>query len=85
MLGEICNVAAKACSRPLGGGAGGNALMATLVDADVSEVVTAFGEKGVSAEQVANTLVRQVRSYTNSAGALGAHLADQWRCRLPSQ
>jgi RNA 3'-terminal phosphate cyclase (ATP) len=56
----------------------GNALMATLAYANVSEVVTAFGEKGVSAEQVAGALVREVRAHQASAGALGHHLADQW-------
>jgi RNA 3'-terminal phosphate cyclase (ATP) len=55
----------------------GNALMATLAYEHVTEVVTSFGEKGVSAEQVAASLVKEVRGYQRSAGAAGPHLADQ--------
>ncbi|KQW45317.1 MULTISPECIES: RNA 3'-terminal phosphate cyclase [unclassified Roseateles] len=60
----------------------GNALLATLVYENVCEVVTGFGEKGVSAEQVARDVVREVRSYQVSDGALGPHLADQWTLPL---
>jgi RNA 3'-terminal phosphate cyclase (ATP) len=55
----------------------GNALMATLVYEHVTELVTSFGEKGVSAEQVAAGLVKEVRAYQRSEGAAGPHLADQ--------
>jgi len=48
----------------------------------VSEVVTVFGEKGVSAEQVAGALVKEVKAYQASEGALGQHLADQWMLPL---
>jgi RNA 3'-terminal phosphate cyclase (ATP) len=60
----------------------GNALLATLVHENLSEVFSAFGEKGVSAEQVAREVVRQVRSYQVSDAALGPHLADQWALPL---
>lgn len=60
----------------------GNALMATLVHEHVTEVFTQFGEKGVSAEQVAKHLVREVREYQASDAALGPHLADQWALPL---
>ena len=60
----------------------GNALLATMACAHVSEVVTAFGEKGVSAEQVAGTLVKEVKAYQASEGVLGQHLADQWMLPL---
>lgn len=60
----------------------GNALLATLVYEHVSEVFTAFGEKGVSAEQVAREVVREVRAYQVSHAALGPHLADQWALPL---
>jgi len=60
----------------------GNALMATLAFEHVTEVVTSFGEKRVSAEQVAGALVTQVRAFQGSEGALGAHLADQWMLPL---
>lgn len=60
----------------------GNALLATMAYAHVSEVVTVFGEKGVSAEQVAGALVKDVKAYQASEGALGQHLADQWMLPL---
>ena len=56
----------------------GNALLATLAYANVTEVITAFGEKGVSAETVAGTAAREAQKYLASDGALGPHLADQW-------
>jgi RNA 3'-terminal phosphate cyclase (ATP) len=55
----------------------GNALMATLAYEHVTELVTAFGEKGVSAEQVAANLVRELKAYQQSDGVAGPHLADQ--------
>lgn len=55
----------------------GNALMATLAYEQVTEVFCAFGERGVSAEQVAHTLVKEIRGYQASEAAVGAHLADQ--------
>ncbi len=60
----------------------GNALMATLSHANVCELFTQFGEKGVSSEQVAQALAREVRDYESSAAALGPHLADQWALPL---
>ncbi len=60
----------------------GNALLATLVYENLSEVFTQFGERGVSAEKVARDLVREVRAYQLSEAALGPHLADQWALPL---
>lgn len=60
----------------------GNALLATLVYKNVSEVFTALGEKGVSAEQVAREVVCEVRAFQVSSAALGPHLADQWALPL---
>ena len=60
----------------------GNALMATLSHANVCELFTQFGEKGVSSEQVAQALAREVRDYDASTAALGPHLADQWALPL---
>jgi RNA 3'-terminal phosphate cyclase (ATP) len=60
----------------------GNALMATLRHENVTEVFTAFGERGVSSERVAAQVVREVRQYVVSRGALGPHLADQWMLPL---
>lgn len=56
----------------------GNALLATLAYDNVSEVFTGFGQKGVSAEQVAKGVAREVRAYQVSDAALGPHLTDQW-------
>ena len=60
----------------------GNALMATLAYENISEVFTQFGEKGVSSDNVANALVKEVRAYEASTAALGPHLADQWALPL---
>jgi len=60
----------------------GNALLATLVYEQLTEVFTAFGEKGTSAEQVARELAGEVRAYQASEAALGPHLADQWALPL---
>ena len=55
----------------------GNALIATLEYAQVTEVFCQLGERSLSAEQVAKRLVDEVRAYQRSTGALGPHLADQ--------
>ena len=55
----------------------GNVLSLYVRSAGVVEVFTGFGEKSVSAEQVANRVVRQVRKYLQSDGAVGPYLADQ--------
>jgi RNA 3'-terminal phosphate cyclase (ATP) len=55
----------------------GNALLATLAYEHVTEVFTAFGEKTLSAEQVAHALVRELRDFQKSQAAVGPHLADQ--------
>jgi RNA 3'-terminal phosphate cyclase (ATP) len=60
----------------------GNALLATMGCAHVTEVVTVFGERGFSAERVAGALVKEVRAYQATEGALGQHLADQWMLPL---
>jgi RNA 3'-terminal phosphate cyclase (ATP) len=60
----------------------GNALMATLVYENVVDLFTQFGEKGVSSDDVAGVLVKEVRAYQSSAAALGPHLADQWALPL---
>lgn len=60
----------------------GNALMATLAYRHVTEVFTHFGEKRVSAEQVAASLVTELRCYEASPAPVGPHLADQWAVPL---
>lgn len=55
----------------------GNALIATLGFEHVTEVFTSFGEKSVSAEQVARRLLRQITTHEASTAAVGPYLADQ--------
>jgi RNA 3'-terminal phosphate cyclase (ATP) len=55
----------------------GNALVATIKHEHVTEVFTAFGEKGISAEKVAGRLCRQIKAYMQSNVPVGPHLADQ--------
>lgn len=60
----------------------GNALMATLAFEHVTELFTSFGDKSLSAEQVARQLALQVQAFLASSAALGPFLADQWALPL---
>ncbi|MCW7538841.1 RNA 3'-terminal phosphate cyclase [Aquabacterium sp. A7-Y] len=55
----------------------GNVLMATLGFEHVTEVFTEFGERGRSAEEVAQRLLAEMRPYRDSTAAVGPHLCDQ--------
>lgn len=55
----------------------GNALMVTLEYEHITELFAAYGERGVSAEQVARNVLQEVRAYQKSAAPVGPHLADQ--------
>lgn len=55
----------------------GNAVLLELESDCVTEVFTAFGEVGVSAETVAEKAVREMRSYLVAGVPVGEHLADQ--------
>lgn len=55
----------------------GNALMLTVEQENVTEVLTGFGEKRVTAEAVAERTVEQLRRYLASRAAVGPYLADQ--------
>jgi RNA 3'-terminal phosphate cyclase (ATP) len=55
----------------------GNAVWAKVKSQHVTEVFTSFGRLGVRAEQVADEVADQVRSYMSTAEAVGPHLADQ--------
>lgn len=62
----------------LTGSAGpGNAVSITVESEHVTDVFTAFGSRGVRAEQVAHDAAKQTRRYLNSDAAVGEHLADQ--------
>lgn len=55
----------------------GNLAMAYLGHAGANEVVTRFGERGVSAEKVAALLADDVRAFLTSGVPVSEHLADQ--------
>lgn len=55
----------------------GNILSIEIERDDVTEVFTGFGERGVSAERVAATAVREVKRYLAADVPVWRHLADQ--------
>jgi RNA 3'-terminal phosphate cyclase (ATP) len=55
----------------------GNALLITLEDEHVTQVFAGFGEKGVSAENVAKTALQEARCFLASGAAVAEHLGDQ--------
>jgi RNA 3'-terminal phosphate cyclase (ATP) len=55
----------------------GNVLMLEVSGADVTEVFTAVGRRGVSAEAVAEAAAREASVYLATDAAVGEHLADQ--------
>src|SRR5712691_6074621 len=55
----------------------GNVVMIVIEEQTVSEVVTGFGVKGVSAEKVAEEACDEARAYLAAAVPVGIHLADQ--------
>lgn len=69
--GQLRNRALRANEGP------GNALMVVLKYEHITEVFASCGDKGVSAEQVAHTLLHEVRAYQAHQAPVGPHLADQ--------
>jgi len=55
----------------------GNAVCVYIESQNITEVFTAFGERGVRAEQVAGKVVRQARRYLGAVVPVGEQLADQ--------
>lgn len=55
----------------------GNALLAVLRYERITEVFAAYGEKSVSAEQVARRVLSEVKDYMSQQAPVGPHLADQ--------
>jgi RNA 3'-terminal phosphate cyclase (ATP) len=55
----------------------GNVLLAVLQFEHITEVFASHGDKGTSAEQVAQRLVSEVRAYLAHSAPVGPHLADQ--------
>jgi RNA 3'-terminal phosphate cyclase (ATP) len=55
----------------------GNAVYVRLPCASLTEVLTGFGQRRKSAEDVASELVEEVRAYLATDAPVGEHLADQ--------
>lgn len=55
----------------------GNVVMVEMESRGVTEIFTAFGKTGVSAERVAKVAVQDAQEYLGSKAAVGEHLADQ--------
>jgi RNA 3'-terminal phosphate cyclase (ATP) len=55
----------------------GNVVFVEIESANVTEVLTAFGELGLRAEVLAGRLAKEVRRYMDTSAAVGEHLADQ--------
>jgi RNA 3'-terminal phosphate cyclase (ATP) len=55
----------------------GNAVILELESENVTEIFTAIGEVGVSAEAVADRVVKEMRRYMVADVPVGEHLADQ--------
>jgi RNA 3'-terminal phosphate cyclase (ATP) len=55
----------------------GNAIIVEVGCEEVTEVFSAFGQKGVRAEVVIKELIHEVRRYLSSEAPVGEHLADQ--------
>ena len=53
------------------------ALMVVLKCEHITEVFASYGDKGLTAEQVARTLLHEVRAYQAHQAAVGPYLADQ--------
>jgi len=55
----------------------GNLVMVEIKSSCVTEIFTAFGQRGISAEEVATDAAKQAQKYLGSQAALDEHLADQ--------
>lgn len=55
----------------------GNVVMVEVESRWLTEIFTAFGKTGVSAERVAKVAVQDAQEYLGSKAAAGEHLADQ--------
>jgi RNA 3'-terminal phosphate cyclase (ATP) len=55
----------------------GNVVMVEVGSARLTEIFTAFGQLGVSAERVGSLAAQDAREYLDSAAVAGEHLGDQ--------
>ncbi|MGI9414204.1 MAG: RNA 3'-terminal phosphate cyclase [Hyphomicrobiales bacterium] len=77
-LGELLSLAEPAQRvREVKSDGPGNALMVTVESENVTDVFTAFGRRGVRAEDVAADVAGSAQHYIASGAAVGAALADQ--------
>lgn len=69
---------ADCAARPIRGAHGpANVFQIEVESEHVTEVFTAFGERGLAAERVAEQACEEAEAYLNSQAAVGPHLADQ--------
>ncbi|QDQ27005.1 RNA 3'-terminal phosphate cyclase [Chitinimonas arctica] len=73
---QLADVAGRVRQLPAKEGPG-NILLIEAAHSEVTELFTGFGERGVSAEAVADQAVGQARLYLDSEAAVGEYLADQ--------
>jgi len=55
----------------------GNAVFIELTYEKITELMTAFGKRGVSSEAVAASALKEARNYMTAGAPVGPHLADQ--------
>lgn len=55
----------------------GNILSLYIKSKNITQVITAFGERGTSAEKVAKKAIKAAKHYIESNAPVGEHLADQ--------
>lgn len=55
----------------------GNVVSVKVESENVTEVMTGFGERGVSAKKVAKRVANEAKHYIEAGAAVGRHLADQ--------
>ncbi len=55
----------------------GNAVTVELTSQHVTEVITGFGERGISAKAIANSVVKETLEYIAADVVVGKYLADQ--------
>jgi RNA 3'-terminal phosphate cyclase (ATP) len=65
------------CVEELSSPGPGNALLLEVESEQITELFTAFGERGVPAETVADRAVAEVRRYLAAGVPVGEQLADQ--------
>ena len=73
---NLPETAVQVCEEPKSPGPG-NVLTIVVEFEHVTEVFAGFGERGVSAEAVAEGAVRKAKEYISSDAAVGPYLADQ--------